>query len=273
MIINAYSMENFFLYRMAKKSYEKYNNVKFNKIRDHIKDSDTVVILGTGRSILDITREQWKELSKYNSIAIGSFAQFNKFITIDINHFREIGSYNFIYKNSRMSNWLEMVEYAENINKSAFSQNTIHLFQNGIRANASNRFIYCELLNFNTKYSTYTSSRRYSGKLSEKFGTLSHMNGSLGEAINVAYQLKWNKIILVGIDLNDRQYFYLKENETAIWDSCRKKNSKARHNMADSTIKYIDSIKSQLEHNNIELYIQNPNSLLSPTLPLFEEKK
>lgn len=270
MLVNAYSMENIFLYLMAKKSYKRYSKIEFGKIRENIKESDTVVIYGTGRSILDITPERWEQLSKYNSISIGSFAQFNKYVNIDINHFREIGSYNFIHNNSRVANWSEMLDYAKNVNDTSFGDGTVHLFQSGIPANASNRFVYSELLNFDSKYSTYTSNRNHSGKLGKNYSVLSHINGSLGEAINIAYQLKWKKIILAGIDLVDRQYFFLEKNETVIWDLCRGEDSNSRHNMADSTIKHMSSIKSQLENDGVELFILNDKSLLAPILPVFK---
>ena len=268
-LLGAYSLENIFLYFMAKKSYKRYDKIEFSKIRDSIKKSDTVVIYGTGSSILDISEEQWKELREYNSISIGSFAQFNKYIDIDINHFREIGSYNYIYKNSRVSNWQEMVEYAVNINNNDRKKSTIHLFQDGIIANASNRFICSEVMEFNSKYSMYTSNRKHSGKLSREYSKLSHINGSLGEAINIASQLKWKRIILAGIDLRDRQYFFLKENETVIWDLCRNEDATSKHNMAESTMKHISSMEEELSHDNIELYVLNKKSLLASLLEVF----
>lgn len=270
---NSYTIENIFLYFLAKKSYKKYHFIDFTKIRQYIKDSDTVVIYGTGRSILNITEEQWKELKNYNSISIGSFAQYNKFINIDINHFREIGSYNFIYKDSRIANWEEMINYAKNINHTAYFSNCIHLFQSGIPANASNRFIYSELLEYGTKYSNYKSTRKHKNKLIEKETVLSHLNGSLGEAINLAYQLKWKNIILAGIDLKDRRYFYLNESETSIWDICRNKKASNKHNMAESTLKNIQNIQDQLKRNGINLYIVNKNSLLADILPTYDFKE
>lgn len=272
-IKNSYTLENIFLYFLAKQNSKRYRYVNFANIRNHIKQSDTVVIYGTGRSILDITQEQWDVLSKFNSISIGSFAQHNKYVDIDINHFREIGSYNYIYEDSRVANWEETLDYARNINDSNLFKNTVHLFQNGVSANASNRFIYSELLKFGSAYTNYSSNRRHNFKLTDKVSVLSHLSGSLGEAINIAYQLKWKNIILAGIDLKDRQYFYLNQNETSIWDRCRNEESSNRHNMADSTIKSILSFKQQLDDNDINISVLNKNSLLTEILPIYEFKE
>jgi len=138
------------------------------------------------------------------------------------------------------------------------------MVQTGFRAANGNRMIGYRLLpetNPIFLWRTVTNRTRPSRSLREG---LVHLDGTLSECVNFAALLGWKHIVLAGVDLYDRRYFWLDGDVPRAGDT----TSQAPHRTAG----VIDSIREwqrRFESDNIRLYSYNPRSLLVPTLPVW----
>ena len=81
----------------------------------------------------------------------------------------------------------------------------------------------------------------------------------------------WKHIVLVGVDLYDRRYFWLPPNETRLIDSVR--NFTFDDPAKDGKVESIGKWKTIFEQHGVNLYVYNPKSLLTDVLPLYKPNK
>jgi len=95
---------------------------------------------------------------------------------------------------------------------------------------------------------------------------ITHGVATLLDAINISYLLGYKEVILAGVDLYDRNCFYLEKNETHELDI--KTNNKASdpHKTSTHIIDTIKLWKPELKNKGITLKILNPQSLLNTVL-------
>lgn len=182
---------------------------------DLTKKSDTLFILGTGSSINDITENQFKEISKHDSIA------FNHFLIHDFipdyyllessrdSEVRNIQVHNikqrekdykgvkFLFKGlefSRTQNVLAAL--AEEDLDIDFYYSTSLYSRNNLKTKKTTEKELLQILNFSKKINKNRISFCY-----EKRASLSHL-------LFWAYLQDYKKIVLCGIDLNNSKYFY-----------------------------------------------------------------
>lgn len=97
-----------------------------------------------------------------------------------------------------------------------------------------------------------------------------HGPATLISCINFAYIMGWKNIVLVGVDLYDRRYFWLGQEETRYGDILRGSSHKDQHNTADRVIFFISRWVKILNKEGIKLCIYNPRSLLAPILDTYQ---
>src|SRR5205085_9086375 len=142
---------------------------------------------------------------------------------------------------------------------------TIFLVQTGFRAINGNRAIGYGLAPVRNRiflWRTLTDRTLPSGSISEG---LTHNRGTLSECVNFAALMGWRQIVLAGVDLYDRRYFWLGPEEPLIRDA----TVHSQHRTAG----FVESIRAwrdSFERNGIRLYSYNPRSLLVPTLPVWQ---
>ena len=103
---------------------------------------------------------------------------------------------------------------------------------------------------------------------SDTIYAISH-NATIFDAVNIAYVLGYKKIILVGVDLYDRRYFWLERNEIHEVDLKIGRTYSDIHYTADKVMRGIDMWNGNLIKKGVRLYIYNPRSLLNKILSVY----
>jgi hypothetical protein len=85
--------------------------------------------------------------------------------------------------------------------------------------------------------------------------------------VNFAVLMGWTSIVLVGVDLYDRRYFWLPPDVARPEEH----NLDATHATAlGGIVTTLGSWSEQLAPRGIRLYVHNPKSLLSQVLPVWQ---
>lgn len=231
--------------------------------------SDTVFIFGSGYSLNEITDSQWQELSGHDTIGFNMFVH-QDFIRVDYHLFREVSS-----SDIDPAIWKPAIKkYAALIKNSRHYNKTVLLVQGEYRALNGNKLIGMHLLPHGTSvYRFRTKSRSIYQPPTKSIGEgLVHGTSTLIEAVNLAYCLGWKNIVLVGVDLYDRRYFWLDKDETRDSDQLRQTKHKQRHNTADRSIPFLGQWHDLMEREGVRLSVYNPKSLLAEVMPVYNKQ-
>ena len=238
---------------------------------------DTSFIMGSGYSINDITREEWQHF-----VDIGDILSFNyffrgKFLPITYHICGEIGgapNYGLILINNKQRKNIKA--YYEELFSNPYYKDTIYFLRYKIDFTKAPVPIALWALFFlkafkNKQVCPYRIVTQKDAILepSGNIYAISHCIATLSDAINISYILGYKKIVLVGVDLYDRRYFWLGRNETREGDLKRSKTYSDIHTSADNMMRSIDVWNEYLIKKGVRLYIYNPHSLLNKTLPVY----
>ncbi len=230
--------------------------------------SDTVFIFGSGYSLNEIPDSEWREMARHDTIGFNWFVHQN-FIRVDYHLFREISTSDLdpaVWKPA-------IVQYANLIKGNHHYENTIFAVQGEFRALNGNRLISMHLLPRGNKvYRFRTKSRSiYQPPTKSIREGLVHGSGTLVSVVNLAYCLGWKNIVLVGVDLYDKRYFWLDKEETRIGYNNQKVDHNLPHNTTDRTIPFMSQWRELMEHEGIRLSVYNPKSLLADVMPVYDK--
>ena len=164
----------------------------------------------------------------------------------------------------------QLEEYFRLIRENPRFADTVLLVHSGFRAINGNRAIgYGYLPTRNPVFLWRTRIRL--GPPSRSFAEgLVHGQSTIQEAVNFAYLLGWRRIVLVGVDLYDRRYFWLPPDETRSVDARRGATAAEPHVQgAMGLVETLAEWHDWLRDRGVELLVYNPRSLLSGTLPVY----
>jgi hypothetical protein len=247
------------------------------------KKSDTVFVFGSGRSILNVTDEEWIKIGRHDTIGFsGSFQQdwvnldylllrgWVETVTPDKNSIVDvardfIGKYDEHYKRNRLSGTKLIVQ--EDYSASFCGA----LFALGfMERHAKDGYF---------GFTTYRFSK--SPSLCFEWG-LSHGKGTLCDAINFAYLGGWKNIVLLGVDLYDSGHFFLPKGMNEIWDSKEKRlvlsaqswrglsvgdtHNTARNGVVDLVGEWATLFNKR---SGVSIWTYNPLSLMREKLPVY----
>jgi hypothetical protein len=247
------------------------------------KKSDTVFVFGSGRSILNVTDEEWIKIGIHDTIGFsGSFQQdwvnldylllrgWVETVTPDKNSIVDvardfIGKYDEHYKRNRLSGTKLIVQ--EDYSASFCGA----LFALGfMERHAKDGYF---------GFTTYRFSK--SPSLCFEWG-LSHGKGTLCDAINFAYLGGWKNIVLLGVDLYDSGHFFLPKGMNEIWDSKEKRlvlsaqswrglsvgdtHNTARNGVVDLVGEWATLFNKR---SGVSIWTYNPLSLMQEKLPVY----
>jgi hypothetical protein len=91
---------------------------------------------------------------------------------------------------------------------------------------------------------------------------LSYGGGTLFETVNIAYILGYKSIVLVGVDLYDRRYFFTDDDELREGEKERNATISDNHNTANPVISGMKKWNEFFNQHKISLEVYNPYSLL-----------
>lgn len=248
-----------------KKYYKNYNKDIYNKLSQRRRKSDTVFILGSGASVKDISSSQWNKISEHDTIAFNWFV-YQNFLPIDYYIIKGIADRD-IDRNIFMP---QLNEFSRLIfeNKELY-KNTLFLLQDGLSASNTNRLLYNRMLPQFSHITRYISDVDNS-LLSTSLPILSAKGSVLFSAINFALLLEYKNIVLVGVDLYNRDYFWLKDNEVRTIDLLRDATKEEKHFTTNKIIELLEPIIKDYSNKNVKFYTYNEKSLLRNIMEVYK---
>ena len=206
-----------------------YNRLTIDELY-RTKKSDTLFLFGSGYSLHDIPEEEFRLMEKYDTMSFNWFI-YQDFLRIDYHMVREIWPY--LPDHSQLLTHIR--SYASLIVNNPHYNSAVLIVQQGLKATDGNEIVGSRLLPPGNKiFRFYTTARGQCVNLSLSLSEgLSHGSATLIDCLNFAYLMAWRKIVLVGVDLYDRRYFWLGSEETRANDEVRGKTHRERHNTAD----------------------------------------
>lgn len=221
--------------------------------------SDTVFIFGSGASLNDIAPDEWRAIESHDTMGFNWFVR-QAFVRCDYHLMREIGPSD-LYE----AGWRPyLTEFFQIARSNPTFADTIFLLQTGFRATNGNRAIGLGLAPRDHRIFLWRSNvgaTRPSLSLREG---LTHGPGTLLECVNFAFLLGWKRIVLAGVDLYDRRYFWLGD-EPRSDDPVKDVN--APHNTSAAIVSAVGRWREIFEQQGVGLFVYNPRSLLRQALP------
>ncbi len=229
------------------------------------KKSDTIFIFGSGYSINDLSSLEIEKMEEHDTLSFSWFI-YQNFIHADYHLIREVARNDW-----NPAIWRPEIQfYGELLKGNPFYQNALFVLQVSIN---SLRLVSNHCLPEGAEYIFYHSCPKGTKYPNEDFksrsGGLVHGPSTLFDCINFAYLFGWQKIVLVGIDLYDSRYFWLKPDQSRPGDAERKINYMDQHNTAYETVIWVRRWGKYFQKRIIELFVYHPKSLLTRVLPIF----
>lgn len=250
-------------------SYTVKNIAEFSQGRK----SDTIFVFGAGPSLRTMAPEEWQKVDQHNTIGWRLFA-FQEYAHADYMILREsVG-----YADESIKKFLPFQEQLNNI-RHIFGniatnpkfQNVQVIVQGGFKAVTGNRLFGYRIADPKLTYYRYKNGRRdRDANPAETFEEgISHVFGTLTDAVNLAYLGGWKHIVLIGVDLNDMTYFLVPDNEeNPLWVTERPKDTP--NSTAESGIvEVIGRWHAWLAERGVKISVYNPKSLLAGVIPVF----
>jgi hypothetical protein len=223
--------------------------------------SETAFVLGSGSSVREIAPAAWDRIAAGNTI---SFSEFHRqsFVRADYHLVGEVADVGQDFAQGA-------AEYARLLRENPLYAETVLVLQAGWLARGSNALVARGLLRPGARVFRYTRTKRgLAAPPSRSFGEgLVHGWNTSFDCTNLASLLGFRRIVLVGIDLYDRRYFWLDEGEL-------------RPNVdtpvdepfptAGDVIALYARWREELGRDGVELSVYNPRSLLARVLPVFD---
>jgi hypothetical protein len=227
--------------------------------------SDTVFVFGSGASLNDVTAETWEEIAAHDTLGFNWFVH-QRFVRCDFQLIRGIPDTDFV-----RSTWKRQLdEYFSLLRESPLFAETVFCVQMGLRATNGNRALGFRYLPAGAEvFQWRTNTRRR--EPAERFEDgLTHAHSVLSEAVNLAYLTGWKRIVLAGVDLYDRRYFWLPPEEARTVDSRRGATAADAHTQSSTgLIELLGDWRRRFSETGVSLEVLNPRSLLTATLPLY----
>jgi hypothetical protein len=236
--------------------------------------SDTVFVFGSGYSLNELAPDEWAHFTAHDVFGFNAFV-YERWIPIDFHLLR--GGVEGAVK------WRAYAEeFTETLNANPHCANTRFLVQGEYLAQFCNQLIGYRYLKPGTAIFRYTTNRGSGPPTSSFHQGLRHEGGTLSDAVNAAFCLGWNRIVLVGVDLYDSRYFWLKPDETYGVDEAgrlvpaavnlRGHRPHETHNTArNGVVDIMGRWREWLEREHgVSLTVYNPRSLLAGVMPVYQ---
>lgn len=239
-----------------------------------VRRSDTVFVFGSGSSLNDITSAQWQHIAGHDTFGFTAFI-YQHWVRVDYHLIR-----------GGVENVLMSRPFAEDfcrtLNANPKFADTCFILQGEYRAMFANQILGHRWLRQGARVYRYRTAPEGGLPTSSLQEGVRHTGGTLGDAVNVAACLGWKHIVLVGVDLYDSRYFWLRPDETLEFDSvtgllkpgtinARGHRPDEVHNTArNGVVEMMDQWRQHLERERgICMSVFNPRSLLADVMPLY----
>lgn len=228
--------------------------------------SDTIFVFGSGSSINELTPGELRRFEEHQTLGFNWFVH-QEFVRMDYHLIRGIPD-----TDLDLSVWKpQLDEYFRLIRGNPRYTDTVFLVQTGYRAINGNRTLGYRYLPAGSRVFLWRTNTRATMPSRSFADGLVHANSTLEECVNFAYLVGWRRIVLVGVDLYDRRYFWLDEDETRSVDVRRDATAEHPHSRASSgMVELLGRWRAAFAREGVELEVYNPRSLLAAVLPVYE---
>jgi len=295
-LLTALTLQSSQLRTLGLKKFTQWNSVLLNVwVRDRLnchtytllneadlrttRKSDRVFVFGSGYSLNDISPAEWQQIAKHDTLGFSGFI-YQQWIRVDYHLIR--GWVETIDGALRARN--HTLDFARTLNENPHFQNTILIMQGEYVGQFCNSLIGYRLLKPGSRIFRYTTVRKPGLPTRSLQEGLCHNPGTLADVVNFAYCLGWKEIVLVGVDLYDSRYFWLKPDETLAFDQetgmlvPSKQNTRdirydRMHNTASNgVVKVMGQWREFMEQEGVHLSVYNPRSLMADVMPVYQGK-
>jgi hypothetical protein len=216
--------------------------------------SDTAFIFGSGSSLNAIRADEWRAIARCATVSFRDFPR-QSFVRADYHLTGEVDS---------------LDEYASRLRENPLYRDTVFVVQEGWRAFNGNNLLGRNLLPVGARVFRYTRTARgrQAPPTSAFRDGLVHGFGSVFPTTNFAYLMGFRRIVLAGVDLNDKRYFWLAPGELRDVEKPGL-TVESRFTGADDIVALMGLWRARLEREGVALSVLNPRSLLAGVLPVF----
>jgi hypothetical protein len=215
--------------------------------------NDTAFVFGSGRSLVDIPEDEWAQMAEHDTISL-----------------REFPRQRWIRADYHLTSEVDLVdEYVERLNANPMYRETVFVVQEGFRALRGNELVGRGLYPAGARMFRYRRRRSRIAPPSTAFAQgLVHGSSSIFDATNFAYLVGYRRIVLVGVDLYNKEYFWLGPGERRSYDYLE---FDARDTFlgAEPIVSLMATWHDALAKDGVELSTYNPRSLLAAAMPVF----
>ena len=256
------------IFNVVYPEWKNYYQVVNNRNLLSSKKSDTIFIFGSGYSINDISEKEFRYFTTKDTLSFNWFV-YQNFLPVKYHLIREL-----VGDEKNLKDLNEKIEtFKDLINKKNY-KDSIFLLQNDLTATMPfellNRFIFP----FSQKIFFFKTSSRNLKSFPDKLEKgLVHSAGTLTDCVSFAYLMGYKKIVLVGVDLYDRRYFWLKEDESLHSDTLRNNSFLNPHNTASPMLHVLQKWNEKFKGEGVQMYTYNEKSLLNEFLPIYKLPK
>jgi hypothetical protein len=243
----------------AQRKLRRYRLLSEHELRA-TRRSDTVFVFGSGHSLNAITAEEWHAIAEHDTFGFNWFVH-QKYVRCDYHLVREIGP-----TDLDPTLWRQyLYDYFDRLRSNPCFADSVLLIQRGFRATNGNRALWLELIPPHQKIFRWKSIDDLAPSDSFAKG-LSHGHGTLSQCVNFAVLMGWRNIVLTGVDLYDRRYFWLGADQPRPDDP---KIDTVHATALAGIVESIGSWSAELRPRGVSLYTYNPRSLLNTVLPVW----
>ena len=216
--------------------------------------SDTAFVLGSGRSLVEITESEWVAIARFNTISLREFPR-QHWVRADYHLTAEVDF---------------MDEYACRLRENPLYARTVFVVAGGFWAEAGNELVGRRLLPEGARIFRFRRASRSANEAPSRTArTLVHGYNSIFDATNLAVALGFRRIVLAGADYYNKEYFWLAPGETRDYEKPGITAS-MRFSGTAQIVSMLGDWADVLAPEGIELSVLNPQSLLAERLPVFD---
>jgi hypothetical protein len=260
-------LESFFFFYISK--FSSINTIPFSSFPP----KKTIFIFGSGSSLNELSTCELNRLKD-----IGDTMGFNAVVDFEKIHWDYFIIREFEQKVIKLGslalesifNWVLIKDFDNKISASHFFSSTKFLICSDRKCGQALLWLHFFGKKFKNKL-LYTNKldRSVNWPPSNSLFEIPHGNATLNDAINLSYLAGYSEIVLVGVDLYDSRYFYLKENETRDFDKTRKRDNKMKHNTSGPMLANLLLWKTFLLDKNVTIKVLNPKSMAASVVDIY----
>ncbi len=214
--------------------------------------SDTAFVFGSGRSLVDISAEEWARIADHDTVSLREFPR-QRWVRADYHITGEID---------------ELDEYARRLRENPLYANTVFVVMDGFVAHMGNELVGRRLLSPGARVFRFRRRSRWRyAPPSRTPRELVHGANSIFDAVNFAYALGYRRIVVAGADYYNKEYFWLAPGEARAYEPGV--DATAPWPQAEQVVEMMGRWREILNEDSVELLVYNPRSRLAERLPVF----